>query len=119
MPVLAPMTAAGLPRRALSGNGREAQSSAFLSWPGIDELYSGVLIRTASADASAARRRRHGVGGAAAVVVVVVGGEVGEPGQLDELRVGRQQPRRPPRSRAPLWEPVRRLPLMARMRSMR
>ena len=39
MPVLAPMTAAGLPRSALAGKGRDAQSTAFFSWPGIDALY--------------------------------------------------------------------------------
>ena len=48
-PVLAPMTAAGLPRRTLSATGREAQSSAFLSTPGIEWLYSGVEMSTASA----------------------------------------------------------------------
>ena len=35
--------------------GREIQSSAFLSPPGIDQLYSGEQIRSASADATAAR----------------------------------------------------------------
>ena len=52
-PVLAPTTATGFPRRLLSGKGREAQSRAFLSAPGIEALYSGVAIRTASASASA------------------------------------------------------------------
>ena len=56
-PVDAPTTATGLPRSALSGNGREAQSSAFLSTPGIEPLYSGVEIRTPSASAIASRRR--------------------------------------------------------------
>ena len=40
-----------------------------------------------------------------------------EAGPLDELGVGRQQRGRRP-SRAPLCEPARRLPLMARTRSM-
>ena len=53
----------GLPRSALAGNGREAQSSAFLSCPGIDELYSGVLMRTASAEASAPRSAATVAGG--------------------------------------------------------
>jgi hypothetical protein len=35
--------------------GRDAQSSAFFNAPGIEELYSGVAIRTASAEATAAR----------------------------------------------------------------
>ena len=42
--------------------GREAQSIAFLSAPGIDELYSGVAIRTASAPAIAARNSATGAG---------------------------------------------------------
>jgi hypothetical protein len=54
-PVLAPTTATGRLRRTFVACGREAQSSAFFSWPGIDELYSGVENRTASAPASAAR----------------------------------------------------------------
>ena len=55
MPVEAPITAAGLPVRALWPAGREAQSRAFLSWPGIEWLYSGVAIRTASASRIASR----------------------------------------------------------------
>jgi hypothetical protein len=38
-----------LPRNEFSGNGRDAQSSAFFSTPGIEPLYSGVAIRTPSA----------------------------------------------------------------------
>jgi len=38
IPVLAPITANGLLRHALSGNGREAQSTAFLRPPGIEPL---------------------------------------------------------------------------------
>src|SRR6478735_5576988 len=41
------MTAVGLPRNGLSASGRETQSSAFLSCPGIEPLYSGVAISTA------------------------------------------------------------------------
>ena len=55
MPVEAPITAAGLPLRALLPAGREAQSRAFFSSPGIERLYSGVAIRTASASRTAAR----------------------------------------------------------------
>ena len=54
----APIAAAGLPLRALCPAGREAQSSAFFSCPGIEWLYSGVAIRTASAARIASRRSR-------------------------------------------------------------
>jgi hypothetical protein len=57
MPVLDESTATGLLRTGDSASGREAQSSAFLSTPGIDELYSGVAISTASASSSASLRR--------------------------------------------------------------
>src|SRR5450755_3018579 len=57
MPVLAPITATGLLASAeVAGVGREAQSTAFLSTPGIDPLYSGVTNRTASAWRMAAMR---------------------------------------------------------------
>ena len=54
-PVLAPMTATGLPRKTAVSRGREPQSSAFLSAPGMEPLYSGVTMRTASAPATAER----------------------------------------------------------------
>ena len=57
IPVLDESTATGLFRTGDSASGRETQSSAFLSTPGIDELYSGVATRTASASASASLRR--------------------------------------------------------------
>lgn len=57
MPVLAPITAAGLFRSTVATRGREAQSTAFLSAPGIDDLYSGVVNTSASASAIAWRRR--------------------------------------------------------------
>jgi hypothetical protein len=57
MPVLDESTAAGLFRTGESASGREAQSSAFLSAPGIEELYSGVEIRIASASARADLKR--------------------------------------------------------------
>ena len=57
-PVLAPITATGFSRQALSGNGRDAQSSAVLRPPGIEPLCSGVAIRTAPADAIVRRSRR-------------------------------------------------------------
>jgi hypothetical protein len=49
------MTAAGLLRSGFVAAGRETQSRAFLSWPGMDALYSGVAMSTASA---AAKRER-------------------------------------------------------------
>jgi hypothetical protein len=60
--VLDESTAAGMFRTGDSTSGREAQSSAFLSTPGREELYSGVAIRTASALSSAALNRRTGSG---------------------------------------------------------
>jgi hypothetical protein len=48
-PVLAPITATGLLRSRLVASGRDTQSMAFFRTPGIDELYSGVANRTASA----------------------------------------------------------------------
>ena len=62
-PVLAPITAAGLPRSGVSARGREAQSIAFFSTPGIEELYSGVAISSASAAAIAAFSARDLAGG--------------------------------------------------------
>ena len=55
MPVLALMTVTGLLRSGLVASGRESQSIAFFRAPGIDELYSGVAKKTASASATAAR----------------------------------------------------------------
>jgi hypothetical protein len=55
-PVLAPMIANGSLRSAASVSGREAQSTAFLSCPGIYELYSGVANNTASACPIASRQ---------------------------------------------------------------
>ena len=69
-PVLAPITAAGLSRRTLSGNGREAQSSAFLSPPGTEALYSGVAMRIASASSIASRKSETGAGGGVLEVLV-------------------------------------------------
>ena len=57
MPVLDEITAAGLFRIGDSSSGRETQSSAFFSAPGIEWLYSGVATSTASAAASAAFSR--------------------------------------------------------------
>ena len=63
-PVLAPITATGLLRSGLAASGRESQSSAFLSWPGSEWLYSGVANSTTSASliAASSERRIHGRG---------------------------------------------------------
>jgi hypothetical protein len=52
---VAPITATGLLRIGAVALGRDAQSIAFFRTPGIDELYSGVANRTASAPAIASR----------------------------------------------------------------
>ena len=64
-PVDAPTTRAGLFRSGFVATGRETQSSAFLSTPGIDALYSGVAIRTASAAPTAARSSATAAGASA------------------------------------------------------
>jgi hypothetical protein len=50
-----PMTASGLPLNAPLPNGRDSQSIAFLTTPGMLPLYSGVTTSAASASAAAAR----------------------------------------------------------------
>lgn len=49
----APITAAGMWLNEFWPHGREAQSIAFFSAPGIERLYSGVTNRTASASSIA------------------------------------------------------------------
>jgi len=66
IPVEAPITAAGLPVSALCPAGREAQSKAFFSAPGIEWLYSGVATRTASASRIAWRSSATAAGVSAA-----------------------------------------------------
>ena len=66
----APTTAAGLLRSGDSASGRESQSRAFLSWPGIEWLYSGVATRTASASAIASNSACTDVGAGVLVVLV-------------------------------------------------
>ena len=89
-PVEAPTTAAGLLRSGRSASGRESQSSAFLSWPGIEWLYSGVATRTASASAIASNSACDRVG-AGVLVVLVVRRDRLQPVELDELGLRRQQ----------------------------
>ena len=59
-PRAAPTTASGLPFSAPSPNGRDNQSIAFFSTPGMLPLYSGVTTSAASAPAAAARSARTG-----------------------------------------------------------
>ena len=87
MPVLAPITSAGLPRIGFSAIGRETQSSAFFSAPGIEWLYSGVAIRTASAPAIASFSATT-AGGGIVFGVGVVGRDVAERPELLELGSG-------------------------------
>ena len=96
MPVEAPTTAAGLPRSGFVACGRDAQSSAFLSTPGSDALYSGVAISTASAPAIAARSSRTGLGPAVEIVVGVIGRDRLQAVEDLELGPGRQQRLPPP-----------------------
>ena len=46
-PIDAPITAAGMWWNAFCPHGRDAQSMAFFSAPGMERLYSGVTNRTA------------------------------------------------------------------------
>jgi hypothetical protein len=57
IPVVAPMTATGLPSSTDCRAGREAQSIAFLSTPDVPRLYSGVASKSASARSIASRKR--------------------------------------------------------------
>jgi hypothetical protein len=49
-------------RSGFETSGRDSQSIAFFSWPGIEWLYSGVLMSRASAAATASRRRATAAG---------------------------------------------------------
>ena len=84
---LAAITAAGLPAMEAAPRGRETQSTAFLTAPDSEPLYSGVTSSTASASATASRRSR-ATWGQLVVVVEVLGvvrevGEAVEDGGLD------------------------------------
>ena len=97
-----------------SGNGRDAQSSAFLSAPGSDALYSGVAISRASASSIARKNSRTGSGGVG-LEVFVEGRDAREAVPLHQLDPGREQVLAARRSRR-LWDPRRRLPAMPRIR---
>src|SRR3954451_1951383 len=113
-PVLAPITAAGLSRRTLSGNGREAQSSAFFSAPGSEALYSGVAIRIASASSIASRRSWTAGGGVDSRSSSKAGRSRRPFHSTRSAPGGSASPAA--RSSLLLWEPRRRLPEMPRIR---
>ena len=112
-PVLAPTTATRFFLRTLAGNGRETQSRAFLSAPGIEPLYSGVAIRTASAPCDLLPKRGDAGGAGTAVEIFVVGRDLGQALPDDELDV-RSMHSAAARRSAVLYEPCRTLPLIAR-----
>src|SRR3954452_10854628 len=114
-PVLAPMTAVGLCRSTLSGNGREAQSIAFLSAPGSEALYSGVAISNPSAPSIAAKNSLTTSGGVSSRSSSKAGRPArpahstsSTPGGSSALAA---------RMSLRLWDPRRRLPEMPRIRT--
>src|SRR3954451_24253993 len=113
MPVLAPTTAAGLPQSAFSPFGRDAQSRAFLRTPGMEELYSGDAIRTASAVSIALRSRRAPAGPAPASSSWSEGSTSFSPPKSSTAPDGGRSSAAV-RSSATLCEPRRRLPEIAR-----
>src|SRR3954469_16241766 len=114
-PVLAPMTAVGLERRTFSGNGRDAQSIAFLSEPGSEALYSGVAISSASAPSTAAKNARTGSGGVFSRSSSKAG-RVARPSHSTSSVPGGSSAAAARRSLR-LWDPRRRLPEMPRIRT--
>jgi hypothetical protein len=62
LPGEAPMIAVGLRANELRLRGRDPQSIAFFSAPGIERLYSGETIRMPSADSTAALKSSAGCG---------------------------------------------------------
>src|SRR5918997_7032331 len=113
-PVLAPMTAAGLPLSTLSGNGRDAQSSAFLSPPGTEALYSGVAISSASASSTSSRKSRTDAGGESSRSSSKIGRAPRPSHSTSSTPGGSASPAA--RSSLRLWEPRRTLPEMPRIR---
>ena len=83
------ITATGLLRNAFVASGREPQSSAFLSAPGIDELYSGVAKKTASTSRTSSRNAAAAAGAGTMSSSWSYGGMLFRPSQsidLDALR---------------------------------
>ncbi|CAA9519710.1 MAG: hypothetical protein AVDCRST_MAG45-2418 [uncultured Solirubrobacterales bacterium] len=117
-PVDAPMTAAGLLRRALSGYGREAQSSAFFSAPGGEALYPGVAMSSASASRMAWRSSRTARGGRGPSRCSPYAGTAARPSQTVISARGASRPAAAPISIG-LYEPGRMLPATASTRMAR
>src|SRR3954468_16569431 len=113
-PVLAPITAVGFLRSTFSGNGRDAQSIAFLSAPGSEALYSGVAIRSASAASIAANSSRTVSGGVVSRSSSNAG-MAASPSHSARLAPGGSSAPAA-RSSLRLWDPRRRLPEMPRIR---
>src|SRR5579859_168195 len=112
-PMLAPTTATGLFRSGFVASGREAQSIAFLSWPGTEWLYSGVAMRIASAPAIASRRSVTAAGAGSTSSSSSYGGTAFSPSQSSSSTPsGRSSAAA--WSRLLLWESRRRLPEMPR-----
>ena len=82
------MTAAGMWSNEFWPHGRDAQSMAFFSAPGIDRLYSGVTNSTAS-DGRDRPLQGHGLGREVGVVVLAVQRQVPDR-DLGELEIGRR-----------------------------
>ena len=114
-PVLAPMTADGLSWSTLSGNGRDAQSSAFFSPPGTDALYSGVAIRSASAASISSQERPAPLAGGS---FSRSSSKMGRPPRPSHSTSSTPGGSASPAARSSLrlWEPRRRLPAMPRIR---
>src|SRR3954471_3226025 len=109
------MTAVGLERRTFSGNGRDAQSIAFLSEPGSEALYSGVAISNASAPSMASKNARTGAGGVFSMSSSKAG-RVARPSHSTSSVPGGSSVAAARRSLR-LWDPRRRLPEMPRIRT--
>src|SRR3954453_12995072 len=107
-PVEAPTTATGLLRSGDSASGRESQSRAFLSWPGIEWLYSGVETRTASASAIASKSAWTGSGRACSSSSSNGGISLSPSNSTSSASPGSRSPAA--RRSLELWEPARRLP---------
>ena len=114
-PVLEESTATGLFRTGESASGRDAQSKAFLSTPGIEELYSGVATRTASAASSASLKSSTAAGSAPGTSSSPsYGGIALSPSKRSTVTPAGASAAAARRS-ALLCEPCRRLPLIARI----
>ena len=105
MPVLDESTAAGLLRTGDSASGRDAQSSAFLSTPGIDELYSGVEIRIASASVECRLEPLHGVGWSPGMSSSASYGGISFSPWYSSMSTPSGAPAAAPRRRSVLWDP--------------